>query len=175
MSDWESYADLLVYGALSELITGNRSGALELYSRLLGMWDGNGFRDRAFDGTYQTYKCALFVYLYRALGKPKEGRNVYSSCLNVISSMQAENGGIITGYKVEGERIISVGDTNTETTPSLSWPSTLTILRELESLHDNAKIRGQGEGLSRPGEAFERNYLGLRAKKVSGFCGRFLD
>ncbi|ASJ07552.1 hypothetical protein [Thermococcus pacificus] len=116
MEDWESYADLLVYGALNELINGNESGALEIYSRLLGMWDGNGFRDRAFDGTYQTYKCALFVYLYRALGKPKEGGNVYSHCLNVISSLQAENGGIITGYWVENGKIAPVGDTNTETT-----------------------------------------------------------
>ncbi|WP_297071197.1 hypothetical protein [Thermococcus sp.] len=116
MGDWESYADLLVYGALNELIKGNENGALELYSRLLAMWDRNGFRDRAFDGVYQTYKCALFVYLYRALDKPDKGRNVYSRCLEIISSLQAENGGIITGYRVENREIIPVGDTNTETT-----------------------------------------------------------
>lgn len=116
MSDWESYADLLVYGALSDLLKDNESGALELYSRLLAMWDGNGFRDRAFDGTYQTYKCALFIYLHRALGTPAEGGEVYSRCLNVISSLQAENGGIITGYQVENGEITPVGDTNTETT-----------------------------------------------------------
>ncbi len=116
MGDWESYADLLVYGALNGLINGNENGALELYSRLLAMWDGNGFRDRAFDGTYQTYKCALFVYLYRALRTPAEGGEVYSRCLDVISSLQAENGGIITGYRVENREITPVGDTNTETT-----------------------------------------------------------
>ncbi|WP_297490673.1 hypothetical protein [Thermococcus sp.] len=116
MGDWESYADLLVYGALSELIKGNESGALELYSKLLGMWDGNGFRDRAFDGTYQTYKCALFIYLYRALGAPEKGKGVYSRCLTVIYSLQAGNGGIITGYRVEKGEITPVGDTNTETT-----------------------------------------------------------
>ena len=116
MADWDSYADLAVYGALNELLKGNRSGALELYSELLSMWDGRGFRDRAFDGTYQTYKCALFAYLYRALGEPKEGGNVYSRCLKIISSLQARNGGIITGYRVANGRIVPAGDTNTETT-----------------------------------------------------------
>jgi len=116
MGDWESYADLLVYGALNDLIRGNRSGAFELYSKLLAMWDGNGFKDRAFDGVYQTYKCALFVYLYRALGKPGKGRNVYSRCLVIISSLQADNGGIITGYRVDNGKIVPAGDTNTETT-----------------------------------------------------------
>ncbi|WP_297458165.1 hypothetical protein [Thermococcus sp.] len=115
MTDWESYADLAVYGALNDLIEGNEKGALELYSRLLSMWDGNGFRDRAFDGTYQTYKCALFIYLHRALEMPAEGRNAYSRCLKRISSLQAGNGGIITGYRVENGRIIPAGDTNTET------------------------------------------------------------
>ncbi len=116
MGDWKSYADLLVYGALNDLIGGNRSGALELYSRLLAMWDGNGFRDRAFKGTYQTYKCALFVYLYRALDRPNKGKNVYSRCLEIISFLQARNGGVITGYRVENGKIVPSGDTNTETT-----------------------------------------------------------
>ncbi|WP_297418804.1 hypothetical protein [Thermococcus sp.] len=116
MTDWESYADLLVYGALDDLLKDNKSGALELYSKLLMMWDGNGFRDKAFNGVYQTYKCALFVYLYRVLGKPDEGRNAYLRCLHIISSLQARDGGIITGYRVENGRIIPIGDTNTETT-----------------------------------------------------------
>ncbi len=116
MVDWDSYADLAVYGALNELLKGNRSGASELYSELLSMWDGRGFRDRAFDGTYQTYKCALFVYLHRALGKPEKGKNAYSHCLKIISSLQARNGGIITGYRVANGRIVPAGDTNTETT-----------------------------------------------------------
>jgi len=83
MRDWKSYTDLLVYGALNDLLKGNRSGALGLYLKLLSMWDGNGFRDRAFDGTYQTYKCALFIYLYRALGEPERGKEIYGKCLKV--------------------------------------------------------------------------------------------
>ena len=116
MKDWGSYADLLVYGALNELLVGNRSGALGLYSNLLAMWDGNGFRDRTFDGTYQTYKCALFVYLYRALGEPGKGEEIYVKCSETISSLQAGNGGVITGYRLENGRIVPEGDTNTETT-----------------------------------------------------------
>lgn len=116
MRDWRSYADLVVYGALSDLLWGNRSGALRLYSRLLSMWDGSGFRDRAFSGVYQSYKCALFVYLYRALGEPGEGRSVYLSCSRILTALQSKDGGIVTGYEVKDGRIIPVGDPNTETT-----------------------------------------------------------
>ena len=80
------------------------------------MWDGNGFRDKAFSGTYQSYKCALFVYLHRALGEPLEGNDVYVRCLEILNALQSESGGIVTGYVVEGGRITPVGDPNTETT-----------------------------------------------------------
>ena len=116
MKDWGSYADLLVYGALNELLAGNKDDALKLYHKLLTMWDGNGFRDRAFDGMYQTYKCALFIYLYRALGEPGKGEEIYAKCSEIISSLQAGNGGIITEYRLENGRIVPEGDTNTETT-----------------------------------------------------------
>ena len=116
MRDWRSYADLVVYGALSDLLRGNRSGALRLYSQLLSMWDGSGFRDKAFSGIYQSYKCALFIYLYRALGEPEEGRNVYLSCSRILRALQSKDGGIITGYEVKDGKIIPVGDPNTETT-----------------------------------------------------------
>ncbi len=116
MPDWDSYADLTVYGALSDLLLGRKSEAFRLYSHLLSMWDGNGFRDKAFSGVYQSYKCALFVYLHRALGEPNEGRDVYFRCLEILSALQSENGGIITGYMVQEGRIIPIGDPNTETT-----------------------------------------------------------
>jgi len=116
MPDWNSYADLVVYGALSNFLRKKKSEALHLYSILPSMWDGNGFRDKAFSGTYQSYKCALFVYLHRALEEPEEGRNVYIRCLEILSTLQSESGGIITGYTVEKGRIIPIGDPNTETT-----------------------------------------------------------
>ncbi|AEC51675.1 hypothetical protein PNA2_0760 [Pyrococcus sp. NA2] len=116
MRDWVEYSDLVVYAALSDVLTGNLSRAFERYKVLLRMWDGYGFRDKAFAGTYQTYKCALFVYLYRTLGEPREGREIYKKCIEIISTLQGPNGGIITGYKVEKNRIIPYGDENTETT-----------------------------------------------------------
>ncbi|NJE53875.1 hypothetical protein E3E28_01420 [Thermococcus sp. 21S9] len=116
MRDWRSYADLVVYGALSDLLRGKRDEAFRLYSHLLSMWDGNGFRDKAFSGVYQSYKCALFVYLYRALEEPEEGRSVYLSCSRILTALQSSGGGIVTGYEVKDGRVIPVGDPNTETT-----------------------------------------------------------
>ncbi|MFA4720141.1 hypothetical protein [Pyrococcus kukulkanii] len=116
MRDWRSYADLVVYGALSDILQGKRDEAFRLYFRLLSMWDGNGFRDRAFSGVYQSYKCALFVYLYRALGEPGEGRSVYLSCSRILTMLQSKDGRIVAGYKVKNGRIIPIGDPNTETT-----------------------------------------------------------
>jgi len=116
MPDWRSYADLVVYGALSDLLRGNRSEAFHLYSHLLSMWDGNGFRDKAFSGVYQSYKCALFIYLYRSLGKPEEGRTVYLRCLKILTVLQSRDGGIVTGYRTENGKIVPYGDPNTETT-----------------------------------------------------------
>lgn len=116
MPDWDSYADLTVYGALSNLLRGKKREAFRLYSTLLSMWDGNGFRDKAFSGTYQSYKCALFVYLHRALGEPLEGNDVYVRCLEILNALQSGSGGIVTGYVVEGGIITPIGDSNTETT-----------------------------------------------------------
>jgi len=115
MRDWQEYADLLVYGALSDLLRGNRKDAQRLYSELMGLWDGNGFRDKAFNGTYQAYKCALFIYLNRELNT-ETGRTIRTRCLKILSALQAKNGGITTGYVVKNGKIVPVGDQNTETT-----------------------------------------------------------
>jgi len=115
MQDWEEYADLLVYGALGELLRGNREGAEKLYLELMTLWDGDGFRDKAFNGVYQSYKCALFVYLNRALNE-KTGRDIRIRCLKILSALQAPNGGITTGYMVKNGKTVPVGDQNTETT-----------------------------------------------------------
>ncbi|NJF26020.1 hypothetical protein E3E29_10320 [Thermococcus sp. Bubb.Bath] len=116
MDDWQDYADLLAYAALNETLNRDRTKAMQFYRSLIGMWDGNGFRDKAFKGVYQTYKCALFVYLHRILGKPREGEKVFDGCMEAISRLQAPNGGIRTGYRIENGGIIPNGDTNTETT-----------------------------------------------------------
>jgi hypothetical protein len=116
MNDWREYADLLAYAAINETLNGNKTKAMQFYHSLLDMWGGNGFQDKAFRGVHQTYKCALFIYLHRIVGKTREGQKVYERCIEIISHLQARNGGIITGYHVESGKIVPVGDTNTETT-----------------------------------------------------------
>ena len=121
INDWELYADLIVYRALDKLLQGSRSYAEYLFEKLMSMWDGYGFRDKAFNGKYDTYKLALAIYLYRALEivNPRitmKYRGIIDRCYETIYSLQRDDGGIITNYRVEHGRIIPIGDANTETT-----------------------------------------------------------
>jgi len=122
--DWYDYADLLVYRALDKLLHGLRREAELLFLNLTRMWDGYGFRDIVFNktGVYAVYKCALFIYLYRALEYAGSTiihgyKYIYDKCLEIISKAQDPiYGGIHTDYKVENGKIIIQGDMNTETT-----------------------------------------------------------
>ncbi|WP_420917922.1 hypothetical protein [Pyrodictium abyssi] len=122
MEDWGRYADLVVYRALDRLLAGDIAGAERLYELLMGMWDGRGFRDAAFDGTYESYKLALAVYLHRALaaaGSPVvEGyRGAVEECCRLLGLLQRSDGGIATHYRVDGGgAVVPVGDANVETT-----------------------------------------------------------
>ncbi|MEM4660152.1 MAG: hypothetical protein QXH84_01250, partial [Thermosphaera sp.] len=60
IDDWYEYADLLVYRALDRLLWGSKPHAELLFLNLTKMWDGYGFKDKAYTGVYNTYKCALF-------------------------------------------------------------------------------------------------------------------
>ncbi|MEM4896006.1 MAG: hypothetical protein QXQ93_06470 [Ignisphaera sp.] len=120
---WYEYADLLVYRALDRLLWGSRSHAELLFLNLTMMWDGYGFRDKAFNatGVYATYKCALFIYLYRALSAGsdvvKDYSHIRDKCLEIIALSQDEaTGGIRTDYRVVNNRIVIEGDVNVETT-----------------------------------------------------------
>jgi len=118
---WLNYADLIVYRALNELLKGNVNEAKSLFVKLMNMWDGYGFKDRAFNGIYETYKLALAVYLYRALLSTgvddiKKYESIIKRIKEIIALMQRSDGGIITHYRVENDEIIPVGDANTETT-----------------------------------------------------------
>jgi hypothetical protein len=124
--DWYNYADLLVYHALDELLSGSRTEAENSFLNLTKMWNGYGFRDIAFKGEYQVYKCALFIYLYRALEYAgsdiiKGYKGVYDKCLEIIAKAQDPvKGGIYTSYKVVDGKITilkdNAHDMNTETT-----------------------------------------------------------
>ncbi len=133
MKDWYMYSDLLVYRALNSLLSGHLWDAEKCFLNLTKMWDGYGFHDNAFridDKTglpvYYVYKCALFVYLYKALvyaGSTvvDEYNGIYRRCLDIIAHSQSPvYGGIYTSYTVENGVVIVLKegsyDMNTETT-----------------------------------------------------------
>lgn len=110
--DWAEYANLAFLGALNREYQGDHPTALQIYSDTLQMYDGTGFADKAFNGSYETYKLALALYCGSVISAP----NPYTDqMLEVLLQMQDENGGFITHYT---ESILPVegSDTNTETT-----------------------------------------------------------
>ncbi len=113
MPDWDQYADLLLYAALSCHWQGNDSGALGYYNNATQMWNetSEGLQDKAFNGTYATYKLALLLYTSKVLG---ESLPFESELVDRIYAQQSESdGGIITNYLANGTL---EGDANTETT-----------------------------------------------------------
>ncbi|MDW8360445.1 MAG: hypothetical protein RMK31_07700 [Candidatus Caldarchaeum sp.] len=120
MHDWVEYADLLAYRALEHLFQGRVEEARRLFSRLLAKWDGNGFRDKAYEGRYETYKVALALYLFeafrKAAGDHPADEELVKAWRNLLAQMQREDGGVATHYVVEDGKPKHVGDANTETT-----------------------------------------------------------
>ena len=122
LEDWYEYADLLVYHALDRLLEGSRSEAEASFINLTRMWDGYGFRDKAFNGLYAVYKCSLFIYLYRALDYTGSSiihgyDDIYYKCLDTVGKAQDPvHGGIHTDYIVRDGDIVIAGDMNMETT-----------------------------------------------------------
>ena len=120
IEDWDRYADLIVYKALNSLLHGSKSYAESLFEKLMDLWDGNGFRDKAFKGKYSTYKLALAIFLYRALKASKSPlimkySGIIEKCYEIICKMQRADGGIVTNYVVSDGKVVAVGDANTET------------------------------------------------------------
>jgi len=121
INNWEEYADLIVYKALYALLHGSKSHAEQLFEKLMGMWDGYGFRDAAFNGKYSTYKLALAIFLYKALKAANSNKimkyyGIIDRCYEIIGEMQREDGGIVTDYEALNGKVTPVGDANTETT-----------------------------------------------------------
>jgi hypothetical protein len=113
MPDWDNYADLVLYCAISYNWEHDQPDAVDNFSTAVAMWNATsmGLQDKAFNGTYDTYKLALLLYASRLLG---QGLPFESELLNRIYSQQnASDGGIVTNYYADGT---PVGDANTETT-----------------------------------------------------------
>ena len=115
MKDWQEYADLLLYAALSRHWIGKEEEALELFNMAKNMWDGVGINDKAAkaNGHYATYKLALLLYTSKVLGQklPFEEELIAS----IFRMQDQETGGIITDYYPSGEPV-EYADASTETT-----------------------------------------------------------
>ncbi len=111
MEDWQEYADLVLFAALSKHWEGKDEEAIALFNKAKYMWDGVGMYDKAINGKYATYKLGLLLYTSKVLGHKLDFE---TQLIATIWKMQDETtGGIITGYKPDGTPF---GDTNTETT-----------------------------------------------------------
>jgi parallel beta-helix repeat protein len=113
MSDWQGYADRLLFMALSHHWQGNDTGANQYLEVAEGMWNGISINDTAtkVDGFYTTYKLALLLYTSKILG---QRLSFEFELVKRIWSLQRESDcGIITNYSANGT---ALGDANTETT-----------------------------------------------------------
>jgi len=115
MENWQEYADLLLYAALSKHWEGKDKEATALFSKAKEMWDGIGINDTATrtEGKYATYKLALLLYASKVLG---EKLGFEEELIATIWRMQDQTtGGIITDYYPNGKPV-EYADANTETT-----------------------------------------------------------
>ena len=112
IADWYEYADLVAYKGLNATWSGDFRTAKRAWANLTSLWDGYGFRDKAFNGSYESYKLALAYYLAKAAGIEEYPLN---EIVEVMSRLQADSGGVYTHYVVEGV-VKPRGDVNTETT-----------------------------------------------------------
>ena len=110
--DWQDYADLALYGALSACNQGDSAQAQERFRHAMTMFNDIGFADKAYAGSpqqfYTTYKLALALYVGAKLGEPRDDK-----LLAALLAQQDGAGGFTTLYDNQG---ISQGDSNTETT-----------------------------------------------------------
>lgn len=108
--DWQEYANLGFMMALNSANQDNGDLAQEQVLTTMQMFDGKGFRDKAFNGSYETYKLALAIY---AANKCKVELQEEAKILEILLVMQDKNGGFHSHYD---ENLKPLGDTNTETT-----------------------------------------------------------
>ena len=104
MSDYSEYANLVAIKAIYHASLGERSKALEELKKLDKMFDDAGFRDKAFNGYYETYKLALAVIAHRLVGDD-EGAKRYIQILEKIKPFTTLYTANLTG----------IGDLNVET------------------------------------------------------------
>lgn len=118
-TNWDNYANLLCYAALSKYWEcWSDSEALTYFNKVAAMWDGTGIIDEVNNepedeeyGKYNTYKIALLLYAERILG---QSLDFHDTAESIMWQMQnSTTYGINTHYDSEFQ---IYGDVNTETT-----------------------------------------------------------
>ena len=109
-NDWAEYANLGFFDALNEYHRGHRDQSLAIYANTLAQFDGIGFKDKAYQSQYETYKLALALFTGKEIRAPiPDGDQM----LGALLEMQSAEGGFYTHYM---DLSTPQGDTNTETT-----------------------------------------------------------
>jgi hypothetical protein len=110
--NYDEYANLLAYSALYHLIHGSVSNAVVDLVKINSLFDGAGFRDKAFNEKeryYETYKVVLAVIVFKAINHT----NLVEKYTNVLLRIKP----LTTLYmrdEATGE-LRGVGDLNVET------------------------------------------------------------
>lgn len=109
IKDYYSYANLVAYKALYNIINNNVSGAITELNILSSLFDGHGFADAYYEthGKYESYKVALAVILYKALGYTSEVEKYTNILMNIKP--------FTTLYSARNSSLIGEGDLNLET------------------------------------------------------------
>jgi len=113
--DPRDYADIAFLQAIYYHELGMENESMTAYDCGVDLYDGKGFKDDAFHGTYQTYKLALYIYASKLLRQDMMGLgpdyDLHAFC--TLLEMQQPNGGFATGYNSSFQVTTF---TNTETT-----------------------------------------------------------
>ena len=118
MEDYAEYFDKLCYKTLWHYNRAQHQEAADLFSQALEIWDGKGFKDKAFkpESGYCNYKLALFYITAKTLDR-LDSVTFQETLLSTIHGLQAANGGFHTFYSFDNQGQLEVkGSTNTETT-----------------------------------------------------------
>jgi len=102
-SDWDNYADRMIYAGLSCYWSENPERANQYFNTVKALWDGRGINDTATKdhGKYETYKLALFYYFAKVMNKEYDFKNAL--LVQMFKMQNSTVGGFYTHYLADGD------------------------------------------------------------------------
>ena len=93
MEDYDEYANLVAIKAIHHARRGEREEAARELEKLRRLYNGVGFRDKAFNGYYETYKLALAATAYSMVGYDEEALRLLEAIREVkpLTTLYTEN------------------------------------------------------------------------------------